>query len=631
MDKKFSVMDMVDDYTNENNILAADIFKAKTPEPEPVQDDIIEEEIEKPAKKERDWNPDESVLDDLPELKQKAGAVYDKSELTTSDGSLQNIADEMAKKDAVQAMDDLSRKEFNIEEAKKRRGYIKLQIPPGELQTRILIAASDNNFDKAQKKLDEIFDEVENTYPEFILERSQKEVKEETKIIDVPKQPEVEEVKQTTPEPVQDHRKEEAIPEIKKEDIVEENKVESTDTKVIIDKTNIPDISWSEEDIKKIKKSRTIELNIVEAADIELGEVEDIDGNVVDMVLESYNRQVNEVIAPLPASKYRASFTGLTYPEVLDLTTSEKISSLDGEWKKWSICFNHIKNPSIGAFEEYYLYKKDGKEIKVKTVNEVPENVEYHQVTKFEDFLRKTSVSDLTFMLWKILCATTRNQEIVTIDCKAVKNDGVLCGHTYDWVYDPTQLLDVTSIPAFLLEEMREVAEAATGEEVMKLFKSSSLNTQSTVKLIDSGFIIYLRHISTHDYLTKVYSIIKRLDEEAAGEEITDPTIISRSMAASTLLIIKSILVPKADGKYVRISSPEGIIKAVTKLNEVDWQTITEISKMSLDPYQFTYTLRDLVCPNCKNRSTVVIEKMEDLLFIIAQSLSSVQVTLKRD
>ena len=259
---------MVDDYTNENNISAADIFKAKTPEPEPVQDDIIEEEIEKPAKKERDWNPDESVLDDLPELKQKAGAVYDKSELTTSDGSLQNIADEMAKKDAVQAMDDLSRKEFNIEEAKKRRGYIKLQIPPGELQTRILIVALDNNFDKAQKKLDEIFDEVENTYPEFILERSQKEVKEETKIIDVPKQPEVEEVKQTTPEPVQDHRKEEAIPEIKKEDIVEENKVEFTDTKVIIDKTNIPDISWSEEDIKKIKKSRTIELNIVEAADI---------------------------------------------------------------------------------------------------------------------------------------------------------------------------------------------------------------------------------------------------------------------------------------------------------------------------------------------------------------------------
>ena len=631
MDKKFSVMDMVDDYTNENNISAADIFKPKTPEPVPVQDDIIEEEIEKPAKKERDWNPDESVLDDLPELKQKAGAVYDKSELTTSDGTLQNITDEMAKKDAVQAMDDLSRKEFNIEEAKKRRGYIKLQIPPGELQTRILIAASDNNFDKAQKKLDEIFDEVENTYPEFILERAQKEVKEDTKIIDVPKQAEVEEVKQITPEHIHHNRKEEVILEIKKEDIIEENKVESTDTKVIIDKTNIPDVSWSEEDIKKIKKSRTIELNIVEAADIELGEVEDIDGNVVDMVLESYNRQVNEVIAPLPASKYRASFTGLTYPEVLDLTTSERISSLDGEWKKWSICFNHIKNPSIGAFEEYYLYKKDGKEIKVRTVNEVPENVEYHQVTKFEDFLRKTSVSDLTFMLWKILCATTRNQEIVTIDCKAVKNDGVLCGHTYDWVYDPTQLLDVTSIPAFLLEEMREVAEAAVGEEAMKLFKSSSLNTQSTVKLVDSGFIIYLGHISAHDYLTKVYSIIKRLDEEAAGEEITDPTIISRSMAASTLLIIKSILVPKADGKYVRISSPEGIIKAVTKLNEVDWQTITEISKMSLDPYQFTYTLRDLICPNCKNRSTVVIEKMEDLLFIIAQSLSSVQVTLKRD
>jgi uncharacterized protein PF11_0207 len=632
MDKKFSVMDMVDDYTNENNISAADIFnKVEEPAPEPLQEDVIEE-IEERPKKERDWNPDASLLEDLPELKQTAGAVYDKSEIrTATDSSLQNITDEMAKKDAVQAMGELQRKEFNIEEAKKRRGYVKLQIPPGELQTRILIAASDPAYDKAQKNLDALFDEIEQLYPDMILERIEKENKGNTKIIDIPKQ---EEVKKEEVQPVPEVLKEE-IKEVKepvKETIVESPIVEEKDiideTKIIIDKSALPTIAWNEEEIKKIRKSRSIELNIVERDSIEIGEIEELDVNMVDVVLAKHHRKTNDVVSALPASKYRATFTGLTYPEVFDLTAAQDMNSLDGEWKKWSICFDHMKNPSIGEFEEYYIYNKDGKEYKVKSVEQVPDNIQSHHVTKFEDFLRKTSYIDLEFMLWKILCATTRDQEILGITCHAViDNTGKECRHTYDWVYSPSELISLDEIRPFILEEMKQVGEASSTEEIMKAYKSSSINTLTTVKLVDSEFIINVGHANAYDYLTKIYSLQKSLDESLNQN---DTSLVSKTLYYSSLVVIRSILIPK-DGKYMRVSSIDGIVKILSTLDEVDWQIISEIVNMSTSPYQFNFRIKNLVCPKCKSKSSADIESMADLLFIIAQSLSSVQVTLKKD
>lgn len=638
----FSVMGMIDSYASEQNVDANDIFKRPNtqqpvPENEPsitVEDAAISKNQNVPSefhkKQKREWSPDASLTEGMPELQKKA-AVYEKGEIREEKHDpLKNIMDDVALKESRESMDDMSRKTANIEDAKARHGITKLQIPAGEIQTRFLIAASDPDYKVAQSKLDELLDEVERVYPEFILERVTEPSPNGDLNENIGKVDNITHEQQSSVTGAPDNNKVVQMPERKEESSISEPQDEEKDVKVIIDKSALSTVSWSEEEVAKIKKSRSIELNIVEGSKIKFGEIEDVSENFVDRVLEQYQRKTNDIVAVLPASKYRATFTGLSYPEVLDLSTSQEMNTIDAEWKKWSICFDHIKNQSIGAWEEYYLYTDPdtGKEIRVETSEGVPDGIDPHFVSKFEDFLRKTSFMDLDFMLWKILCATAKDKEIISIDCHAVNKvngQDQQCGNTYDWIYSPSDLLDMTSINVAVLDEMKEAGEASTVEDIMRIYKSAPVNSMDTVELTTSGFVAVIGHVSAHEYLSSIYPIIKSLEEDN-----DDPTVVSRGMTYMTLSVVKAILIPNGKGGYKRIKGAKSIAKVVKQLDEFDWQTIMEISRMAMEPYQFKYSLKDIVCPKCKNRSTIRVEDMSRMLFIVARSLSSVQVTLKK-
>ena len=89
---------------------------------------------------------------------------------------------------------------------------------------------------------------------------------------------------------------------------------------IIINKKDAAQIAWTEEEAAKIKRSRTIELKIVESKDLQIGNIEDVEDDAIDSILSTYERSVAEVSAALPGSHYRATFTGLTYAEVIDLS-----------------------------------------------------------------------------------------------------------------------------------------------------------------------------------------------------------------------------------------------------------------------------------------------------------------------
>lgn len=632
----FNVLDMANDYAANNDIDVSELFR-KHPvsgnikkEHENEENDLTklnESTIKEEKPNKVPWVPDKSLTEDLEDINAQP-VIYDKKDIKFNmDSGILNGADESLIQESRESMDEMSRKLANIEEAKNRFGISKLQIPEGIYHVKIFTAAGDTDHKRAQEGLDEIFKEITNIHPEFILEWIN------DKNPDVDNNDNVESaVIENNNEKNNEENNEENIVETANEDTLNssiETKNYDT-TKVIIDKSKVSEVSWTQEDIDKIRKSRIIELNIVEEDPLEFASIEDVDDNMVDKVLMPYQRKINDIASALPASKYRATFSGLSYTEILQLFNSVEINNLDSEKKKWYICFNHIHNQSIGPWEEYKWYKDPDtkKIIKLPLSSTTPPNIQegdLHTVTKFDDFLMKTSFMDLEFMLWKILCVTAMETELVSIDCKQIDEHGKQCNHTYDWIYSPNELLKIDTVDPVILEEMRITSELTDPNAIMKNYKSSMVCGNNTVKLISSGIRVVFGHVSAYEYLTSVYSKINdNIDEN-------DSTTLSRVINSSILTVVKAFLIPKSDGNgFIRITGVNNLIKVINGLDEIDWKTLSEILPIVIEPYMFEFALRDIVCPKCKQRSSINIKSMSDLLFIVAQGLMSVQVTLKR-
>lgn len=635
-DNNFNVLDLVNG-TDDRDDEIKELFR-KHPVSGKVKEDVGDKDEQEAVpqvpdqtssegkQKKKMWTPDNKLIKDMNEF--NAGPVtYSKEELKEEDESLKNIADEMLKRDALKTMNEMDRQLFNIEECKKRRGYKILRIPDGFEKTKIMNAASDDDYERAQRGLDEIFDEIEKNFPEWICESTDNE---DTSMTDKLH-------KETNPEKI-----DALMPhDIRNPDSNDMKNVESTDTEnlhndevtVVIDKTNLPEISWTKEEAEKIKKTRTVQLNIVEADPIEFSEIEDVPDNLVNMVLSSYTRKINDIIAPLPASKYRATFTGLSYPELLDFYNSQEMNTIDGEKKKWSIAFKHIKNQSIGPWKTYRLYidPETNIEKRLEISDEIPENVDpedIYTVSKFEDFLRKTSFLDLDFILWKILCATANKKEIISIDCHNIINEetGTQCNNTYDWIYSPNDLLITDDINPAVLEEMKITSEVSGKDNIIDNYNSSMLIKDNLATLKSSGFKIIFGHVSAYEYIEHIYPKIKAIE----NNQKIDPSDTSRALNYTMLSITKGFLIPKEDGKGIyRIKGVDNLLKIIESFDSVDWLTISKLVDIMITPYQFKFALRNIICPKCKHRSEIEIEDMSRLLFIVAQSLIAVQVELK--
>lgn len=608
MANEFNVLDMANQYASDNDINPDDIFKKEVKEETPVET-TVKSSNTAPG----EWRPDASLIADMPEL-QGNTAIYSQEELEVKDGPLENIIDDDAKKESLMQMDEMSRQTMNLEEFKKRHN-IQLHIPPGEWQVRFISAASDTDYTRAQANLDKLLPQLREAIP-FAVEDFNpiKTESDEPEVVD-PSRP-------VTPEaPLNVVETPETVKEV------------ATDTKIIIDKRQANQIVWSPEDIEKIRKSRKVELNIVESDDIKFSSIVDADDNAVDAILQQYTRKTNDVTGVLPASQYRATFTGLTYPEVIGLQASIDMNTTDSERKKWTIAFNHMTNISIGPWEEYSSYVDDkGQLVKVPYGALIPAAYAStrRDVSKFEDFMRKTSFLDINFILWKILCATTTNKEIVSITCGAKKGPkGTACGHTYDWIYDPSALLEPSDIDPAVLKNMEKAGNAGTKESALEVYKTSPVKGNDVVTLRDSNWSVVYGHASAWDYVEGgIYDALRSIGNKSDDEVQTDD--VENTVLYSLLNCIKAILIPNGDGTYTRITKPNNLVKALRKLGTVDFQTITTIVNLMLNGYNYSFKIKDAVCPKCHGHSTIPIDKMETLLFMIARSLDSTSVSLTR-
>lgn len=577
------------------------------------------------------WTPDEEDTKSLAELNRSSlGIMVDKDKYTEKeDTTLRDVAEDHAIEDGAAAVDDLMIKTQAIEASKKRLHIVKLAIEDPAEHAAIFAIASDTNIQRRDEQLDARIKAYVEKFPSAVLEwepwygPNVKVVKNDLEPVEPTPVTEVIPAQSTVDEA---HTKEEDMEIISKATQNLEKIPDAVIDKTVVrvNKEDVPHIFWDQEDVDKIKKSRKVELDIIETTPLEYNEVVELDENAIDSVLSQYTRKMNDVSSPLPASKYRATFTGLSYPEILDLSQSQELNTVDGLKKKWTIAFNHTKNPSIGQFKpfRYYIDPSTKKKIHLNAGEPVPEGAKLEYGDAFDDFLKKTSFLDLDFILWKILCATTMENEVISINCHA-RHNGEECKKEYDWVYSTKNLLDMDKISPAVLEEMNKTATVSSQQEIEANYKDSFLASSSVIKLPHCGFRIMCGHKDAYEHINTIFGKVLEITE-AQNPAASD------ALTVTMLSVVKAVLVPY-NGSYAKITSVDGIMKVLKQLDEVDYQTVGEMMRVILEPYQFTYNLRDIVCPKCGNVSNIPIQDMSRMLFIVAQSLMSVQVVLKKN
>ena len=577
------------------------------------------------------WTPDEEDTKSLAELNRSSlGIVVDKDKYTEKeDTTLRDVAEDHAIEDGAAAVDDLMIKTQAIEASKKRLHIVKLAIEDPAEHAAIFAIASDTNIQRRDEQLDARIKAYVEKFPSAVLEWEPwygpkvKVVKNDLESVEPTPVTEVIPAQSTVDEA---HTKEEDMEIISKATQNLEKIPDAVIDKTVVrvNKEDVPHIFWDQEDVDKIKKSRKVELDIIETTPLEYNEVVELDENAIDGVISQYTRKMNDVSSPLPASKYRATFTGLSYPEILDLSQSQELNTVDGLKKKWTIAFNHTKNPSIGQFKpfRYYIDPSTKKKIHLNAGEPVPEGAKLEYGDAFDDFLKKTSFLDLDFILWKILCATTMENEVISINCHA-RHNGEECKKEYDWVYSTKNLLDMDKISPAVLEEMNKTATVSSQQEIEANYKDSFLASSSVIKLPHCGFRIMCGHKDAYEHINTIFGKVLEITE-AQNPAASD------ALTVTMLSVVKAVLVPY-NGSYAKITSVDGIMKVLKQLDEVDYQTVGEMMRVILEPYQFTYNLRDIVCPKCGNVSNIPIQDMSRMLFIVAQSLMSVQVVLKKN
>ena len=594
---------------------------------------IFDDDVDDSVDQSSQWKPDEEDTKSLAELNRSSlGIMVDKDKYTEKeDTTLRDVAEDHAIEDGAAAVDDLMIKTQAIEASKKRLHIVKLAIEDPAEHAAIFAIASDTNIQRRDEKLDARIKAYVEKFPSTVLEwepwygPNVKVVKVNNNLEPVEPAP-VAEVTPAQPTVDEAHTKEEDMEIISKATQNLEKIPDAVIDKTVVrvNKEDVPHIFWDQEDVDKIKKSRKVELDIIETTPLEYNEVVELDENAIDNVLSQYTRKMNDVSSPLPASKYRATFTGLSYPEILDLSQSQELNTVDGLKKKWTIAFNHTKNPSIGPFKpfRYYIDPSTKKKIHLNAGEPVPEGAKLEYGDAFDDFLKKTSFLDLDFILWKILCATTMENEVISINCHA-RHNGEECKKEYDWVYSTKNLLDMDKISPAVLEEMNKTATVSSQQEIEANYKDSFLASSSVIKLPHCGFKIMCGHKDAYEHINTIFGKVLEITE-AQNPAASD------ALTVTMLSVVKAVLVPY-NGSYAKITSVDGIMKVLKQLDEVDYQTVGEMMRVILEPYQFTYSLRDIVCPKCGNVSNIPIQDMSRMLFIVAQSLMSVQVVLKKN
>ena len=365
--------------------------------------------------------------------------------------------------------------------------------------------------------------------------------------------------------------------------------------------TNTPvTVNIDDDVVGEINKSRVININVREVSDMDVDAVTVIENSPKEGIIRSFETGIGYTPITLPVSAYKCFIKPLNFFELISLVTPDSRSKIDYHMKRWSIIYDHLKNPSIGEFEDF---------------------------------------EDLSLLEWGILASTSSDEEPLEITCGNPK-----CQKQYTYNYSPRTIIHPN--PERLPKEYHDIHNATPGKSAIELF--NRVNTKKKRYKFNSGVIVEINEPSAHEYLTvKLPLIMQKYAEKRPNdpdmndfneENLSgDPTLAEFSYKMAIMMRISAIVVPPLkeenyntphEYRYTNWDDIESQINLLGMEESMALMKLISNQRDNAAPVDFY--LSDVTCPHCGRveKRIPVNNMLQNLLFRMSRRFQDTEINL---
>ena len=387
------------------------------------------------------------------------------------------------------------------------------------------------------------------------------------------------------------------------EDNVEEKKPETPTINITVEKNNPVTVKIDENVISQTTLTNEINIHVKEVSEKDLLKTAIVENSNQEGIITKYDSGINDVPITLPLSAYRCVMRPINWFDFIKLTAPTSQNAPDNELKRWSVIYDHMKNPSIGEFKD------------------------------FEDFMKKTKYQDREILMWGLLVATADQEEGLTIKCGNPK-----CRNPIKIKYDPRTIvhLDESKLPKWYVP----AHEASVGDEALKVWEAAN-NKRTRYKLPNTGIIAEVNEPSAYEFVNVKLPLINDLYKKYRPEgtmnenDLNDPSMAEFDYLSTNALFISALTIVREENgktKEYRFTNWEDIEKIITEsLDAEDSGILLKIIEKSREKSSpISFRVENIDCPVCgRHEDYIPINDIGNtLLFQVSRRLGNTQINL---
>jgi hypothetical protein len=354
---------------------------------------------------------------------------------------------------------------------------------------------------------------------------------------------------------------------------------------VLIDKIGLGELTFSEEEKKRIDAAKRIHLVEVENRKLQSVKISKKVDVTTSKDKKYVQRKFNRAYAPVVAlaSMYTGKMMNVSSAESLQLIQRPRQGETTKNMlEKWSLIFSKLTDVSVGDFKN------------------------------FDDFISHTAYADYNNFIYTILCNSYPDEDVVTFTCTQPN-----CRKDFDVKYKNRALLrtsDATPERIAVMEDLFHRSEFNSKEDNYKYMMENSIVNSIQRFMVDntSGILVDIYVPSVKE---QCENILPRITEEMLNA--ADPRIVV--LAHNIRRILMPVNLDEVESfdelEYEEADTLETCVELMKSFNDEQLQIIEEMIGKMLRPFTITYGLENVTCTNCGHNHGVYTMNLDNLLF----------------